>query len=296
VHRDVSPQNVIVGADGIARIVDFGLAKAAGRQRVTLPGQMLGKLGYMSPEQVQPQGEVTRAADVYATGVVLWELIAGRRLFPNDGYEIPSLILQGVIEPPSLHRRRRDETLRTEEMAVTDRLDAIVLRAIDRDPSRRYPTARQMAEEVESAIAAAPQSAVGAWVETLAMDALSERTARVAEIERHSVRLDSVPRPMVTAPAVAARRGALRVGDTAPDIDAMTTTGARFVLSSPRACTCTVIYFFPKAFTPLCEQETRLFGTTATSLASRARTSSASAPTTTRHSARLPRPWTPSFR
>jgi peroxiredoxin len=221
---------------------------------------MLGKLGYMPPEQLQPRSELTRAADVYATGVILWELVAGRRLFPNDGYEIPSLILKGVIQPPSIHRRRRDETLRTEEMDAMDRLDAIVLRAIDRDPSRRFPTARDMAEEVEAAVGPAPQSAMGAWVEMLAMDALSERTARVAEIERQSVTLDSGSRSVSTALTAAARRGPLRVGDTAPDIDAMTTTGARFILSNPRrTCMCTVIYFFPKAFTPLCGQEARGF-------------------------------------
>ena len=80
VHRDVSPQNVLVGVDGVARVLDFGVAKAAGRaSQTTREGQLKGKLAYMAPEQVAA-AQVDRRADVYAAGVVLWELLAGRRL------------------------------------------------------------------------------------------------------------------------------------------------------------------------------------------------------------------------
>jgi serine/threonine protein kinase len=77
VHRDVSPQNVLVGTDGVARVLDFGVAKAAGRIHTTRNGELKGKLAYMSPEQLC--GEVTRMTDVYAAGVVLWEALAGAR-------------------------------------------------------------------------------------------------------------------------------------------------------------------------------------------------------------------------
>src|SRR5208282_661106 len=75
VHRDVSPQNILVGVDGVPRVLDFGVAKAAGRVQTTREGQLKGKLGYMAPEQIG--GQVSRASDVYAASVVLWEALTG---------------------------------------------------------------------------------------------------------------------------------------------------------------------------------------------------------------------------
>src|SRR5580692_3839687 len=86
VHRDVSPQNVLVGVDGIARVVDFGVAKAAGRLQSTRDGQVKGKAAYMSPEQLRGDG-VDRRSDVYACGVVLWEMLTGQRLFAGGSPE-----------------------------------------------------------------------------------------------------------------------------------------------------------------------------------------------------------------
>src|SRR6185369_14610263 len=85
VHRDVSPQNVLVGTDGVARVLDFGVAKAAGRIHQTREGSVKGKLPYMPPEQMRG-GEISRKTDVYAAAVVLWECLTGEWLFdgPND--------------------------------------------------------------------------------------------------------------------------------------------------------------------------------------------------------------------
>src|SRR5689334_1708582 len=88
VHRDVSPQNIIVGTDGVARVLDFGVAKAAGRlQETGDSGALKGKIAYMAPEQITG-GSVSRVTDVYAAAVVLWELLAGRRLIDgaNDAH------------------------------------------------------------------------------------------------------------------------------------------------------------------------------------------------------------------
>ena len=83
VHRDVSPQNVLVGTDGVPRVLDFGVAKAAGRMQTTKEGQIKGKLSYMPPEQLRGAA-VTRQTDIYAVGVMLWELVTGQRLFVGD--------------------------------------------------------------------------------------------------------------------------------------------------------------------------------------------------------------------
>ncbi|MCW5837256.1 MAG: serine/threonine protein kinase, partial [Labilithrix sp.] len=85
VHRDVSPQNVLVGADGVARLVDFGIARATGVRRgsSTGEGDLKGKLAYMAPEQIRRE-PVTRKTDIFAAGIVLWELLTGRRLFSSD--------------------------------------------------------------------------------------------------------------------------------------------------------------------------------------------------------------------
>ena len=83
VHRDVSPQNILVGVDGVTRITDFGIAKAEARLTVTREGQVKGKMSYMAPEQLSSTN-VNRRADVYAAGVVLWEALTGRRLFRAD--------------------------------------------------------------------------------------------------------------------------------------------------------------------------------------------------------------------
>src|SRR4029077_8571100 len=78
VHRDVSPQNVLVGVDGVPRVLDFGVAKAAGRTQTTREGQVKGKLAYMAPEQIMGR-QVTRATDVFAASVVLWEALTAQR-------------------------------------------------------------------------------------------------------------------------------------------------------------------------------------------------------------------------
>src|SRR5204863_1414032 len=76
VHRDVSPQNVLVGIDGVPRLLDFGVAKAAGRLQTTQEGQLKGKLPYMAPEQLSAdETNVTRQTDVYSAGIVLWEAL-----------------------------------------------------------------------------------------------------------------------------------------------------------------------------------------------------------------------------
>jgi serine/threonine-protein kinase len=175
VHRDVSPQNVLVGIDGVPRVLDFGVAKAAGRLQTTREGQLKGKLSYMAPEQLHGAG-VTRQTDVYAAAVVTWEALTGKRLFQEDNEAaMVTAILQRTVAPPS-------------EIAshVPLAFDRVVMRGLERDPARRYTTAREMALDMERCVGVASASEVGEWVESLAHDELLKRASRVTEIESAS--------------------------------------------------------------------------------------------------------------
>lgn len=172
VHRDVSPQNVLVSVDGTSRVLDFGIAKATSRLQVTLEGQLKGKLAYMAPEQLE-QHDVDRRVDVWATSVVLWELLAGRRLFHGDHpARLMKAVLSMEIEPPSALSK-----------AVPPALDAIVMRGLSRDPGQRFASAREMAIALEETGLVASQAAIGAWVERIAGDSLGERADVIASIE-----------------------------------------------------------------------------------------------------------------
>src|SRR5262249_29887569 len=139
IHRDVSPQNLIVGADGVTRVVDFGVAKAVGRFTTTTDGRIKGKIPYMAPEQIRSEAG-DRRIDVFAAGIVLWETLTGKRLFAadNDGGTILNVLDKTVAPPGSM---RAD---------VPPEMDAVVLRALARDPAKRYATARDMAIALEA--------------------------------------------------------------------------------------------------------------------------------------------------
>ncbi len=169
IHRDVSPENILVGVDGYARLIDFGIASALGRHTDTQEGQVKGKTSYLTPEQVrgEPLGPHT---DVFSAASVLWQALVGRRLFRAKNLaEITYKILNSQIEPPGAHRPELDK-----------RYDRIVLRGLERTASKRWPTAQQMAEALEAAGGQASHRQVGDWVRKVAADRL-ERTAVLVE-------------------------------------------------------------------------------------------------------------------
>jgi eukaryotic-like serine/threonine-protein kinase len=137
VHRDVSPQNILVSFEGAVKVIDFGIVRALGRVSQTNPGGLKGKIEYMSPEQASSE-EVDQRADVFALGVVLWEALTGKHLFRRET-ELATMraIVDEPIPPPS------------DVMPVSPQLDAIVMRALKKKRADRFQTAQEMALALE---------------------------------------------------------------------------------------------------------------------------------------------------
>ncbi len=201
VHRDVSPQNILVGVDGMARVLDFGIAKATGRMHTTREGAVKGKLGYMAPEQMAAES-ITRQADIYAAAVVLWEILTGRRLFDGDSEAIVlAKVLTGEVEPPSRHAPD-----------VPPELDAIVMKGLTRKVSARFSSAKEFSSALEK-LGTAPLGEVGEWVEATAGSTLDDRAKLLADVETGSGALT----PMTVPPDSQPSSGrATSSGDTPP--------------------------------------------------------------------------------
>ncbi len=156
VHRDVSPQNIFVLYDGIAKVVDFGIAKSNDQtSEQTHTAELKGKVAYMAPEQIS-RAVVDRRADVWALGVVLWEATVGRRLFQRTS-EIATLNAV-AYEPVPLPSSMRE--------GYPAALEAVVMRALERDPDRRYQTAAEIARDLEIYLAMLPAPVMNAEVAT----------------------------------------------------------------------------------------------------------------------------------
>jgi serine/threonine protein kinase len=183
VHRDVSPQNIILGHDGQARVLDFGVARAAVRMHVTQEGHIRGKIAYMPPEQLRGE-EVGPATDVYAAAVVLWEALTGRRLFDAKAdADLISQVLAGPIPTPSEALLAAGDAARAK--AVTP-LDEPIMRALTRKRAARVQTARELARALEAATSPATAAQESDWVQAVAATTLRERASIVAEIESSS--------------------------------------------------------------------------------------------------------------
>lgn len=190
VHRDMTPQNILVGADGVARVLDFGIAKAAGRVHTTREGDIKGKVLYMAPEQLAAE-VLDRRADIYAAGIVLFEALTGIRMFAGDNEHasITKIIKNELRVPSELDR----------ELIP---FDAIVRRACAGEAKDRYATAREMALALDAVMPPASPSEVGEWVQWLAGETLGARARMVAEIEASSTR-SKLPPSQPSEPSVA---------------------------------------------------------------------------------------------
>lgn len=172
VHRDVSPQNLLVGYDGVARVTDFGIAKALGRTTATSTGVLKGKLAYMAPEQLRFE-EPDRRADLFALGVVLFELLSGRRLYKSEqDLDGPRRIL--TEPPPDIADHRND----TEPELVE-----LLLELLAKQPQSRPPTAKAVARRLDAMLATIELG--GGGMDTA--EFLSERFAGVRSRTRAAV-------------------------------------------------------------------------------------------------------------
>jgi serine/threonine-protein kinase len=172
VHRDISPPNVIVGSDGHTRVLDFGIAKALEHIEDSNPNRVKGKAGYMSPEQIRGE-RLTQRSDVFSAGIILWELLATRRLFTAEAEaERMQKILDGGYAPPSTYRPE-----------LPPELDRVAMRALALEPEQRFENCREFAAALEHAAPAASSRRIAEWVNDLAADNLATRARMVAEVE-----------------------------------------------------------------------------------------------------------------
>jgi len=179
VHRDVSPHNILLGVDGAIKLVDFGVAKAMGRlSEVTSAGQLKGKFGYMSPEQAMAK-KVDRRSDVFALGIVLFELTTGRRLFRGEhDAETLHMVVSGKIPRPSAI-----------DPSYPAALEEIVMQALQRDPAKRYQTAEAFQRSLDGYLKAervvVPRAGIANLLKKVLGERIEQRRRAIRSVLRH---------------------------------------------------------------------------------------------------------------
>ena len=139
IHRDISPQNVLIGYEGEVKLIDFGIAKAAGKASTTQAGILKGKFGYMSPEQVRGL-PIDKRSDIFAVGIVLYELLTGERLFVGEtDFSTLEKVRNVEIVPPSSYNKK-----------IPPELERLILKALARDPEDRYSNAIDLHDDLQS--------------------------------------------------------------------------------------------------------------------------------------------------
>ena len=176
VHRDVSPQNILVGVDGTARITDFGIARAESRINTTRPGQVKGKIAYMSPEQIGGKALDLRS-DIFSAGGMLWCALTGRKLFlGTSDAETMTNILDMPVPPAS-----------TMGLKPPPAFDAACARALERDPTKRFASAQEMEDALREMATVcnllAQRREVAEWVKSAFGDELSARRKAVRSMQ-----------------------------------------------------------------------------------------------------------------
>ena len=176
VHRDVSPQNVLIGYDGAVKVVDFGVAKASSNAATTRAGTVKGKFSYMAPEQLKPDtfGEVTRRADIFSLGILLFEATTRRRLFKGESdAETIEQVLTKDVPPPSLYVRDYPEMPKL-----------ICMRALERQQDFRFQTAQEMHEALETYLSSCPTPMLPGTIADLMHETFAEERTLKSSVVR----------------------------------------------------------------------------------------------------------------
>jgi eukaryotic-like serine/threonine-protein kinase len=198
VHRDVSPKNVMIGDDGRVRLIDLGLGKSKFQDWKTRDGRVMGSPGYMPPEQILGE-RVDQRADLFAAGMIAWELLAGRRYFEITGaLEMLRAGLETPYEAPSMHRSD-----------APDAIDSILERAMAPNRDDRFASADELSDALADAIAPASDRAIAAFVESVLG---TEQEQRREEVQR----LLDISAPQEEPELVHTRVLATRVGIRTP--------------------------------------------------------------------------------
>ncbi len=191
VHRDVSPQNIMVASDGMVRVIDFGIARALGRAEVTTGTELRGKASYMAPERFRGQKSDHRV-DLWSMGVLMWELCMGAKLFDaDDPIEVALMVCTGTIPQTGY-----------------DPIDRVLERALSRDLATRYASADEMARAIEASMPVADQRTVAHHVRTTCDELLQLQREALVALEarfpddpgRPIAPLGKIPTPAAMAP------------------------------------------------------------------------------------------------
>ena len=207
VHRDISPHNVMVGGDGIARLTDFGVAKAEKRLSSTRAGQFKGKLSYMSPEQAST-GFADQRSDLFSMGILLWESLTGRRLFraENNAATLNKILSEPIPMPSEL-------------WADLEPFDEVLGKALAREPEDRFTSAEGFAAALETAARASVGIATPREVGAEVKKRLGEKIA--AQKKRIRDAIETLGRADLTEPAIPIPRdgsASIRGPQLAPDV------------------------------------------------------------------------------
>jgi serine/threonine protein kinase len=181
VHRDVSPQNILISYDGDVKLIDFGIAKAASKSSKTQAGILKGKFGYMSPEQVRGL-QVDRRSDVFAVGICLYELLTNERLFVGESdFSTLEKVRNVEIMPPTTYNKR-----------IPDELEAIVLKALAKHPEDRYRSAMDLHDDLQSFMYTSgnffARKDLSAYVHKIFADEISRELSRDDEFRKFDSR------------------------------------------------------------------------------------------------------------
>jgi serine/threonine protein kinase len=190
VHRDISPQNILVSTSGVVKIVDFGVAKALGRSGETSAGQLKGKVPFMAPEQAKG-GKVDRRTDVFALGIILYRLATGTHPFLDDN-DIKTM--RNIITRPVMPPRVKAPTIPVE-------LERTILKALQKDPDKRHATAAELETELEFVISSAYAGVPVEEVATFVRATLGDRNQRRrAAIRDAALKMDESQAPAAGVP------------------------------------------------------------------------------------------------